>query len=76
MILRHSSTLEALLRLLRQHPALPELLRAIPEPQLPRFKISESQEPDKAFGKWAYASGKRDQYESTLALLTGTKETD
>ncbi len=63
--------LRALLVDLRQHPAFPVLLRAIQAPQLPRFRTSQAQQPDQAFASWAYVSGKRDQHDAWLALLTG-----
>ncbi len=66
-----SSTLAALLADLRQHPHFPELLRAVEAPQLPRFKTSEAAEPEKAQAKWIYTSGKLDQHEAWLGMLTG-----
>ena len=70
MFLR-SPMLHQLLEDLRQHPAFPDLKKAVAAPQLPRFKISQAVEPDQAFAAWAYNSGKRDQHDAWLALLTG-----
>lgn len=66
-----SPLLKALLLDLRQHPHFPLLLEAIPKPALPRFKISQAQEVEKARANWIYRSGQADQHEMWLALLTG-----
>jgi len=69
--LQHSSTLAALLETLRHHPAFPELLKAIQEPQLPHFKISEAAAVETARAKWIFESGRRDYYNYVMTLLTG-----
>jgi hypothetical protein len=68
---RHKPALAALLEGVRQHPGYPELLEAVEAPRLPRFRISQSADPNKTFAVWAYQSGRRDQHELWLALLTG-----
>ena len=60
-----------LLAHLRQHPAFPDLLTAVEVQRLPRFKTSQAQDPHKAFGLYAYHSGRRDQHDAWLTLLTG-----
>jgi hypothetical protein len=66
-----SQMLIAMLRDLRQHPAYPELLKALPRPQLRRFRISQAQEAEKARAEWIYLSGQAEQHDKWLALLTG-----
>ena len=68
---RISSNLAALLRELRQHPAFLELLEAVELPRLPRFKPSQAEEAAKAHATWVYQSGRRDQHDNWLTLLTG-----
>lgn len=64
----------ALLADLRQHPAFPLLLKAVETPQLPRFKASQAQEAEKARATWIYQSGKKDQHDAWLFLLTGQRQ--
>jgi hypothetical protein len=74
---KHSSNLAALLGELRHHPAFPELVAAVECPRLPRFKVSQADEAAKAHATWVYQSGRRDQHDYWLALLTGqAKETN
>ena len=72
---RISPSLAHLLVELRQHPAFPELLQ-VEAPRLPRFRPSQAEEAAKAHATWVYQSGRRDQHDYWLALLTGqaTKE--
>lgn len=67
-----------LLAHLRQHPAFKDLLTAVEAPRLPPFKTSQAQDPHKAFGLYAYHSGRRYQHDAWLELLTGAppKEID
>jgi hypothetical protein len=61
----------ALLADLRQHPAFPDLLTAVEAPRLRRFKHSQAGEVEKARALWIYTSGRCDQHDDWLALLTG-----
>ena len=74
MISRQSSTLAHLLETLRQHPGLPELLQAIPEPQLPRYKTSQAEQVEAARAKWIYESGRIANHEQWVGFLTGKYE--
>ena len=74
MTYRPSSTLAHLLETLRQHPGFPELLKEIPEPQLPRFKISQAAEAEKARAQWIYESGRIANHEQWIGFLTGKYE--
>lgn len=56
---------------IRQHPLFPELLKAVPAPKIRRFRKSEAAEAEKARAEWIYLSGKCDQHDAWLALLTG-----
>ena len=76
MTFRTSSTLAALLGDLRHHPAFPELIKAIPEPPLQPFKISEASEVEKARARWIYESGRRAHYDYVMTLLTGQTRED
>jgi hypothetical protein len=61
----------ALLADLRQHPNFPDLLKAVEVPRLPRFRISQAAEVEKARAEWIYKSGQRNQHDAWLAFLTG-----
>lgn len=69
-----SPRLQSLLMDLRQHPAFPELVKAVEMPKLPRFKRSQAQAVEAERSNWIFQSGKREQHESWLALLTGQKQ--
>jgi hypothetical protein len=71
MISRQSSTLSLLLDQVRQHPAFPELLKAVQAPALPQFRASQAAEVEKARAEWIFSSGKKQQHDMWLALLTG-----
>ena len=71
MSTRPSPALQALVMELRQHPAFPELLKRIEPPPIPRFRHSQASEVEKARAEWIYASGKRDQHDLWLSVLTG-----
>lgn len=66
-----SPELKSFLMDLRQHPLFPELLKAVEEPQLPQFRLSEANEVERARAKWIYESGRRAQHEAWLQVLTG-----
>lgn len=66
-----STPLQELLFRVRQHPAFPELLRLVQAPRSPRYRPSRPDHPDKATADFAYHSGKLDQHEMWLAMLTG-----
>ena len=74
-----SSELKVFLRDLQAHPLWEPLIRqAVQAPQLRRFNPSRLQ-PDNPNAvdaetfRWAYDSGKRDQYDAFISALLGTK---
>lgn len=69
-----SPQLKSFLIDLRQHPLFRELLKAVEEPRLPQFRLSEAQEVERARAKWIYESGRKAQHEHWLQVLTGKAE--
>lgn len=66
-----SPALQSLLADLRQHPAFPELLKAVETPIVPRFRKSKAGSVEEARAEWIHQSGKREQHDLWLAILTG-----
>lgn len=66
-----SSDLNALLFIIRQHPAFEELKRAVEAPRMPRFRPSRADTLETMGAKSVFASGQIEQQERWLALLTG-----
>ena len=67
-----SPALRSLLFDIRQHAAFEELKKAVERPSLPRFKASEKLSLDEFGAKAAFESGRLNQHENWLTLLTGT----
>lgn len=63
-----SAGLRDLLDFMRQHPAFPELLKAVDAPLVKSFKPSES--PDAQTADWIFRSGRRLQHECWRQFLT------
>ena len=68
-----SPALRELIQTLRHHPGLTELLKAIPAPSSPRYKVSRSgaDNLEVAGAKHAYYSGRADEYDRWFTFLTG-----
>jgi hypothetical protein len=66
-----SDALASLINDLRQHPAFPDLIAAIPAPTIPRFRVSQAAEVEKARAAWIFESGKQAQHDLWLTILTG-----
>ena len=67
----NSPVLKSLLFDIRQHPAYPELLKAVECPPLPRFKPSAADSVETMGAKFLFASGQADQHERWLTFLRG-----
>lgn len=65
-----SSELNQLLRELRGDPRWERLLKEIPVPQLPRYRASDSADPQRTHDEWVYQSGRLNEHESLMAFLT------
>lgn len=70
----HSNALKELLFFIRQHPAFPELLRAVPRPDLPRYRKSEKITIEQIGTEFLFASGQDDQHARWRHLLTGSPQ--
>lgn len=65
-----SAGLKDLLDYMRQHPAFPELLKAVPAPAVRNFKLSEAERADAQTAQWIYRSGQTAMHEQWRFLLT------
>jgi hypothetical protein len=66
--------LKLLLEDIRQHPAFPELLKAVSCPPMPRFKPNSPESTEIMGSKFLFASGQADQHERWLTFLRGTTQ--
>lgn len=66
-----SPALQDLLANIRQHPGFSDLLKIMDPPEIPRFKRSQAADVEKARADWIYQSGRRDQFDQTVVLLSG-----
>lgn len=69
-----NSEIEMFLREMQGHPLWPELMKQIPEPSLPRFRASDTKDPEKARAEWIYRSGEIQSHERWKNLLLGDVE--
>ena len=69
--MKQSAGLLDLLVYLRGHAHFPELLKAVERPRISPFKKSEAGETESARSKWIYESGKLENHEQWLSMLTG-----
>ena len=66
-----TDALKDLFRTMREHPGFNELISQIPPPSIPRFTTAKIAESDKTYIELIFKSGKREQHNQWLALLTG-----
>lgn len=66
-----NDAVKALLIDIRQHPAFRDLLKSVEAPQITQFRLKDAEQIETARAKWIYQSGRKDQHEAWLHLLTG-----
>ena len=69
-----TDSLKALLFIMRQHAAFPELLKAVEPQATPRYRPSKGKDVPTMGAEMIYASGTLDQHERWIALLTGASQ--
>lgn len=68
--------LESLLNIVRNHPGFPELLNAVETPRIPKFRPSRADNVEEERARWIHQSGRRDQHDRWLLILTGKAPDD